>query len=69
MVRVTCRSVPIRFSLQFVVAKNAAGFYTISSINSLDPVAVPGSSTKAGTKLQQATPSTGTNQQWSFKAA
>ncbi|HET7015018.1 MAG TPA: RICIN domain-containing protein [Streptosporangiaceae bacterium] len=32
---------------QFVIAKNSAGNYTIASINSLDPVAVPGSSTKA----------------------
>jgi hypothetical protein len=51
---------------QFVIAKNAAGYYTIASINSMDPVQVPGSSTTAGTKLNQGTAGSGTNQQWSF---
>jgi hypothetical protein len=43
-----------------------AGYYTIASINSTDPVQVPGSSTTEGTKLDQGTAGSGTNQQLSF---
>ena len=54
---------------QFVISQDAAGSFTISSINSLDPVEVPGQSTTAGTTLDQWQANGGTNQEWTFVPA
>ena len=54
---------------QFIVGQDAAGSYTISSINSMDPVEVPGQSTAAGTTLDQWQATGGTNQDWTFLPA
>jgi hypothetical protein len=51
---------------QFFISQNEAGYYSITSINSTDPVAVPDSSTSKGTLLEQSGVTGGANQQWSF---
>lgn len=53
-----------------MIAKDAAGSYTIASINSMADVEVPGSSsTTAGTLLDQWAPNGGANQEWTFTPA
>jgi hypothetical protein len=55
---------------QFVIADDGNGSsVTISSINSMDPVEVPGFSTTSGTNLDQWPSNGGTNQEWSLVSA
>jgi hypothetical protein len=42
---------------------------TISSINSMDPIEVPGFSTASGTDLDQWPRNGGTNQEWNLVSA
>lgn len=54
---------------QFVISQDAAGSDTMSSVNSMDPVEVPGQSTTAGTPLDQWPANGGTSQEWTFVPA
>jgi hypothetical protein len=54
---------------QFILTENSAGYYTIESINSLDPITVVGASTRAGAQLEQEPAGSGTSSQWSFVSA
>jgi endoglucanase len=54
---------------QFVIQRKAGGYYTFASINSMDPVGVPGFATKAAAQLRQSGPGGASNRQWSFRRA
>jgi endoglucanase len=55
---------------QFVIQREASGHYTFASINSMDPVGVPGLATRAAAaQLPQSRTGSASNEQWSFRRA
>lgn len=53
---------------QFVIRRGAGGHYTFASLNSLDPIEVPGFAGPAAGQPRQSEPG-GAGQQWSFLRA